>query len=153
MWSTGRDHHKDSYSSAKFANIRYVRQSVKATVSFHVDFFTLPLSSGGTQGATSILWIWLYCFALEKHTYLRCTVMPMNTLSHCCAVYVLSHFSHVWLSCNTLDCSLPGSFVHGILQVKILEWVAMTSSRGSSWPRDQNCVSYISCVGRQMLYH
>ena len=46
----------------------------------------------------------------------------------------------------TMDCSLPGSFVHGILQAGILEWVAMPSSRGSSWPRDQPCVSCI--VGR-----
>ena len=39
-----------------------------------------------------------------------------------------------------MDCSLPGSSVHGILQARILEWVAMLSSRGSSWPRDGNCV-------------
>ena len=36
-----------------------------------------------------------------------------------------------------MDCSLPGSSVHGILQARILEWIAMPSSRGSSWPRDQ----------------
>ena len=49
-------------------------------------------------------------------------------------------------SCPTLwdptDCSLPGSSVHGILQARVLECVAMPSSRGSSWPRDQTCVSY-----------
>ena len=48
-------------------------------------------------------------------------------------------------SCLTLfhpvDCSLPGSSVHGILQARILEWVAMPSSRGSSPPRDQTCLS------------
>ena len=38
--------------------------------------------------------------------------------------------------CNPVDCSLPGSPVHGILQARILEWVAMPSSRGSSQPRD-----------------
>ena len=37
--------------------------------------------------------------------------------------------------CDPMDCSLPGSSVHGILQARILEWVAMPSSRGSSWPR------------------
>ena len=37
--------------------------------------------------------------------------------------------------CDPMDCSLPGSFVHGILQARILEWVAMPSSRGSSQPR------------------
>ena len=39
-----------------------------------------------------------------------------------------------------MDCSLPGSSVHGILQARILEWVAMPSSRGSSQPRDQTQV-------------
>ena len=39
--------------------------------------------------------------------------------------------------CNPVDCSPPGSPVHGILQVRILYWLAMSSSRGSSWPRDQ----------------
>ena len=39
--------------------------------------------------------------------------------------------------CNIMDCSLPGSSVHGILQARILEWVAIAFSRGSSKPRDQ----------------
>ena len=39
--------------------------------------------------------------------------------------------------CDLMDCSLPGSSVHGILQARILEWVAMLFSRGSSRPRDQ----------------
>ena len=39
-------------------------------------------------------------------------------------------------SCHPVDCRLPGSSIHGILQARILEWVAMSSSRGSSWPRD-----------------
>ena len=45
----------------------------------------------------------------------------------------------------------PGSSVHGILQARKLEWVAMPSFRGSSRPR--TCVSYVSCIGRQVLYH
>ena len=55
--------------------------------------------------------------------------------------------------CDPVDCSLPGSSVHGILQARILEWVAMSSSRGSSRPRDGTHVSYISCIGRWVLYH
>ena len=38
--------------------------------------------------------------------------------------------------CDPMDCSPPGSFIHGILQARILEWVAIPSSRGSSQPRD-----------------
>ena len=55
--------------------------------------------------------------------------------------------------CNPMDCSPPGSSIHGILQARILEWVAMSFSRRSSWPRDQTCVSYISFIGRLILYH
>ena len=48
-----------------------------------------------------------------------------------------------------MDCSPPGSSVHGIFQARILEWTAISSSRGSSWHRDG---TFISCAGRQILY-
>ena len=46
--------------------------------------------------------------------------------------------------CDPVDYSLPGSSVHGILQTRIPKWVAMPSSRGSSWPRDRTCISCIT---------
>ena len=55
--------------------------------------------------------------------------------------------------CNPVDCSLPGSSVHGVLQARILEWVPMPSSRGSSQPRDGTCSSCSSCFSRWILYH
>ena len=55
--------------------------------------------------------------------------------------------------CNAMDCSRQESSVHGILRARILDWVAMPSSRGSSWPRDQTWVSYGSCIDRRVLYH
>ena len=55
--------------------------------------------------------------------------------------------------CNPMDYSPSGSSVHGILQARILEWVAMPSPRRSARPRGRTCVSYISCDGRQVLYH
>ena len=48
--------------------------------------------------------------------------------------------------CDPIGCSLPGSSVHGILQARVLEWVAISFSRGSSWPRDRTQVSHV--VGR-----
>ena len=50
--------------------------------------------------------------------------------------------------CNPTDCSPLSSSVHGILQAKILEWVAISSSRRSSWPRDLTHVSCVSCISR-----
>ena len=51
------------------------------------------------------------------------------------------------------DCSPPGSSVHGILQARILEWVAMPFSRGTSRPTDRTCISCIFYTGRWILYH
>ena len=54
------------------------------------------------------------------------------------------------IPCDSMDCSLPGSPVHGILQAKILEWFAMPSFRRSSWPRESN-LGLLHC--RQILYN
>ena len=52
-----------------------------------------------------------------------------------------------------MDCSPPGSSVHGIFQARIREWVAISSFRRSSQPWDQIHISSVSCIGRQTLYH
>ena len=52
---------------------------------------------------------------------------------------------------DPMDCSPPGSSIHGIFQARIPEWIALPSSRGSSLPRDRTLVSYVSCIGRQVL--
>ena len=62
------------------------------------------------------------------------------------SVYVPSRFRHLQL-CDPMDCSPPGSSVHGILQARTLEWVARPSSRGPSQPRDRTRVSCVSCLG------
>ena len=48
-----------------------------------------------------------------------------------------------------MDCNPPGSSVHGVFQARILEWVAMPSCRGSSWPRNR---THESCIGKWVLY-
>ena len=55
--------------------------------------------------------------------------------------------------CNLMNCSLPGFFVRGIFQARILEWVAISFSRGFSWHRDQTRISCVLCIDRQILYH
>ena len=49
-----------------------------------------------------------------------------------------------------MDCSPPGSSVHGVFQARLLKWVSISFSRGSSRPRDQ---THVSCIGRRILYH
>ena len=78
--------------------------------------------------------------------------------------YALLHYVSLWLAVHlccsvasvmpdSVDYNPPGSSVHRILQARILEWVALPSSRGSSPPRDGTQVSYISCIGRRVLNH
>ena len=58
--------------------------------------------------------------------------------------------------CDPMDCSLPGSFVHAISQARTLEWVTISSSTGSSWPRGQTPVScglgilYLCAIGKPL---
>ena len=76
--------------------------------------------------------------------------------SNQCLLYcrwILYQLSYQGSLCDPMDCSLPDSSVHGTLQARILEWVAMSPSRGSFRPRDRTHTSYVSCIGRQVLYH
>ena len=72
-------------------------------------------------------------------------VMSLIIQSFVGKVMSLLSTNEVAQSCPTLydpmDCRPPGSCVHGISQARILEWVAISFSRGSSWPRDWTCVS------------
>ena len=53
--------------------------------------------------------------------------------------------------CDPMDCSPPDTSVHRISQARILEWVAISLSMGSSQPRDQSHISFISCVAGDSL--
>ena len=68
-------------------------------------------------------------------------------------VYVCVCTQSCQIVCDPMDCSPPGSSVHGIFQVRILDWVAISYSRGSSQPRDQTHISCVSCIGRRILYY
>ena len=97
---------------------------------------------------------------LHSHTYTWwqscCELAPLcrqRTRGLARALHVCKSLQLSPTLCDPMDCSLPGSSVHGIFLARILEWVAMPSSRGSSQPRDQSCVSYVPCIGRWVLYH
>ena len=67
---------------------------------------------------------------------------------HVCQYTVTKFFL---ILCNTMNCCSPDSSVYGISQESILEWVAISSSRGSPRPKDQTRISCISCIGWQVL--
>ena len=79
----------------------------------------------------------------------------------CCCFQLMMKISYVWCVwcsvtklcpalCYPMHWRPPGSSVHGIFLARILEWVAISFSRGSSWLRDW---IHVSCLGRRILYH
>ena len=111
------------------------------------------LKTGESRSPISRYWVgWFLLGTVRIHS------MPCSQLQLISAILgfpwfacVPSRFSHVGL-CQPMDYSLPGSSVHGTLQARILEWIAVPSSRGSSWLRDWTLISYVSCIGRRVLY-
>ena len=89
-----------------------------------------------------------YCFQhhLETPWFKEVGCQHIKVIICCCCVCVQSSP----ILCDPMDCSLPGAS-DGIFQARVLEWVAILSSRGSSWPRDQTCVSLISCIAGEIL--
>ena len=77
----------------------------------------------------------ILCMYMQIHTCMRSEVaQPRPTL------------------CDPMDCSLLGSSVCGIFQARVLEWIAISFSGGSSRPRNRTRVSHVSCTGRWLLY-
>ena len=75
---------------------------------------------------------------------------PISSVLFLCVCLVAQWYLTL---CSPTDCSPSGSSVHRISQARILEWVAISSSRVYSWARDKTCISCVSCIGRQILYH
>ena len=74
----------------------------------------------------------LYCWVLIIEVWLGRGVNRESEVTQSCPTL-----------CDPMVCSLPGSSLHGILQARVLEWIAISFSRGSSWPRDRTRVSRI----------
>ena len=81
----------------------------------------------------------LSSFFMKLFTWLNCGVI----------VVVVQFLSCSQLFCDPTDSSPPNSSVHGISQARMLEWVTISFSRGSSRPRDRTCVF---CIGRWIIY-
>ena len=83
----------------------------------------------------------LICGISRAMTFVSIPCVCAKSLQYCLTLW------------DPMDYSPPGSSVHGVLQARILEWVATPSSRASSRPRDRIRISYVSCTGRWVLYH
>ena len=88
------------------------------------------------------------CFSFE---YLQeSCVLCQHTWNY---VPVLNFAQSCLILCNPMDHSPPSSSVHRTFQARILEWVAISYSRGYSRPRDRTCISCVSCISRLILCH
>ena len=93
----------------------------------------------------------------RKHKDLK--ALDFHFPPHLAFVFILFH-QNIWIwprayasvlsHSDPVDCGPPGSSVHGVLQTRILEWVAISFCRGSSRPRDW---TQVSCIGRHTVYH
>ena len=106
-------------------------------------FYTIPVIRHWPQSHQKVC-------VLQSHRGLSCFHLPSHSfLSLQCNVKAPQSCLTLWYP---RDYSLPGSSVHGILQARILEWVAIPFSRGSSPVRDRTHVPWVSCIGRRILY-
>ena len=92
-------------------------------------------------------------FTTDLLSLLLLLLLPANRLFFCFLNFIIAE-SEVTQSCPTfcdpMDRNLPGSSVHGIFQAKVLEWVAISFSRGSFQPSNR---TRVSCIAGRMLYH
>ena len=124
----------------------------------HWDFFVCAWDihwiesrdkEGTGHGYTAVLTSSIYAFLLHfpNEPFLEVPNITATRVGH---FAVVESLSRDWLFCDSMNCSPPGCSVHGIFQARILEWVAISFSRGSSWPRDG---THIFCTDRWILYH
>ena len=104
---------------------------------------------------TSIWWIFCVSLVVPSCPHPSTFQSVLHLLSYFLWIVLLlclvtQSSSTLW---DPVDRNPPGSSVHGIFWARILEWVTIFYSRGSSWPRDWTHVSCVSCNGKQILYH
>ena len=115
----------------------------------------MPLPGGSTFLA--IFWQSVCPWACKPITQISasltwCSPYVYSSVSSCLLMMYVHAQAQPTL-CDPMDCSPPGSSVHGTFQARILEWVAICASRGSSQPRDWTCSSWVFCTDRQVLCH
>ena len=100
-----------------------------------------------------ILWIWMHWTQNKKWGSTSGIIRNSCWVDNMCVCVCAQSLQSCLTLCDPVDYSSPGSSVLGILQARILEWVAMPSFRGSSQPRDQTHVSCISCISSGFFAH
>ena len=116
----------------------------KLKMEFHIPYCYLKIK---------FLRLWKFSFTMKNSTYHFNFKHKNHHRVPYCSYLLIRALKQKWTSevaqscptlCNPMGCSLPGSSIHGIFQAKVLEWLAISFSRGSSQPRDWTQVSHIA---------
>ena len=111
---------------------------VRKRLQTHIHLPPLPPLRGQGQGS------WMTCLIYFIFSDMQEFGFPRDSCPTVLFVAVIYSLSHVWTFCSSMEYSPPGSSVHGISQARILEWVAISFFKGSSWPRDRTRVSCLT---------
>ena len=135
IWSGIRPGHQEMVKCGHFPGAWYIQKiRTKERGNIHLESSTFPSVA--------------YAISLRSHTNSERVSQGerRNGVSDM-GVWVMGAqlLNHVWLG-NAMNCSLPGSSVHWIFQARILEWVAISSSKESSWLKDRTSISGVSCI-------
>ena len=121
-----------------FCITRDLESCLPTQITHHYSVFPLTLFCPLNHELVKVLSKSLFLFPHPAQCLTHTCVCVCACVCVCICVYVSLTL------CDPMDCTPPGSSVHGILQARILEWVVMPSSRGSSWRRDGTRISCIA---------
>ena len=114
--------------------MKTLTEKVTCTPMFLAALFTIAKILKQNKSPSTDAWIKKMWYS---HTMEHYSTIKMNEILPFATTWVESESQSCPTHCDPMDCSLPGSSVHGILQARILEWVAVPFSRESSQPRNQ----------------
>ena len=104
-----------------------------------LEWVTISFSRGSSRPRDQT---WVSCIGGRRFNLWAIREAQFQVYSKVNQLYICMKVKSSLTLCNPMDCSPPGSSVHGIFQTRVLEWVAISFSRGSSQPRDRTQVSH-----------
>ena len=103
----------------------------------------LMITEKNDKRSSFLIHWWCQCYLFSHSSRGLSNFWSVQYLRECTLAYMFSPWVCLTL-CDPKDCNPPGSSVHGISGGRILEWVAISFSKGSSWPRDRTLISCIA---------
>ena len=142
----------DDITSSMDINLGKLWEMVKDRKAWHaaVHEVTVGHNLATKQEQARVNWLRAFSWDMGSNILARtpgkeqtCCLEVLRSLEKTMVMVMVGHAKSCPTLCNPMECSLPDSSVHGISQARVLEWVVISFSRESSWPRDR---THISCL-------